>query len=156
MIFSQRWPVLGPVILVCLLSLLPAWRLGYRSFFTARWPIASAVLCLVLPFLFAYPAFYIPFYLSKDATVGPYVTLIDLLLYSVFPLGAIALLAYVIDFMAEKPTMVLIACAACTAIALLPIAYLLFADQMHTEFGITIQESSPQPTAPHFIAPQSP
>jgi len=135
--------VLIPVMLVALLALWPAWLLLYRVTFSShRWWI-SALRLLLVPIVacgFGALAFWLPFWLSSDQTVGPLITLTDLLLYGVFPLVAVGLVAYAIDHFSERPMMIVIATASCLSIAGLPIAYFFLADEYHQKYNIQLEE----------------
>ncbi len=131
--------ILVPMMLVALLAGIPGWRMCCRAFFICDWRIIVALMCVILPFAFAIPAFMLPFYLSRGEVVGHFDTLNDVMLFGAFPLGVIALGAYVADHVAERPTMALVAGTACFALMMLPTLYFLFADQMHANLEITCQ-----------------
>lgn len=135
--------VLIPIMLVALVALWPAWLLLYRVAFSSRRWWISAFRLLLVPLVacaFGALAFWLPFWLSSDRTVGLFVTLIDLLLYGVFPLVAVGLVAYAVDHFSERPLMIVLATASCLSIAGLPIAYFFLADEYHQKYNIQLEE----------------
>lgn len=138
----DRNTVMIPVMLIGLLALLPGWWLCQTAFYVSRRKIGVVLLALLLPPALAAPFFYLPFLLSKEKTVGPFQTFSDLLLFGVFPLGVVALTAYVADHFADadRPTKPLVAGTACIAMAALPVLFYFFADQMHAALSIKFEE----------------
>lgn len=135
--------VLIPIMLAALLALWPAWLLLYRVTFSSRRWWISALRLLLVPIVacgFGALAFWLPFWLSSGQKVGFFVTLIDLLLYGVFPLVAVGLVAYAIDHFSERPMMIVVATASCLSIAGLPIAYFFLADEYHQQYNIQLEE----------------
>lgn len=134
--------VLIPIMLAALLALWPAWLLVYRVTFSSRRWWISVLRLLLVPIVAAGLgglAFLLPFWLSSGRTVGPFVTLIDLLLYGVFPLVAVGLVAYAIDHFSERPMMIIVATASCLSIAGLPIAYFFLAEEYHRKYNIQVE-----------------
>lgn len=126
-----------------LAAIAPGWLLSTHLYFGARWPILAVLLIVLVTGLLATLGFYVPFLVDNGKEVKPLETLIDLLIYSVAPLGLIALIAYVLDHIHERPTMVLIACSACFAISALPVAYYFLAEQMHEKYQIVVIQAVP-------------
>lgn len=136
--------ILIPLILAGLLAVIPGWRMYQFAYFTCeKSRIILVLMCLVVPFLLAAPAFWIPFLFSKGKEVDATKTLFDLLMYGAAPLGLIALLAYVADHFSESSFRKLVSGAACFAVAMLPIAYYFRAEQMHTQMEITVSDQPP-------------
>jgi hypothetical protein len=63
-----------------------------------------------------------------------------LLLYGVFPLVAVGLVAYAIDHFSERPMMIIVATASCLSIAGLPIAYFFLEEEYHQKYHIDVEE----------------
>ena len=61
-------------------------------------------------------------------------------MFSLFPLGVIALVGYVADHMANKDTSIrpLVAAAALVALAIVPTLYYFYSEQMHQQLNIVI------------------
>jgi hypothetical protein len=127
------------------LALIPGWLMCQKAFYTSRrwWAIGTVLMSLILPCLLAPIAFALPFLISWGKQVGPYDTLVDMLLYGASGLGLIALAGYVADHIDEKPVRALLSGTACLAIVLLPILYYFFADWMHSQLDI-VYETSPK------------
>lgn len=124
-------------IVIGLAAVLPGWRLSQRGVLSSRRRVLMGMLAVVMPIALAVPMFYLPFWLSEGKELAPYQTFSDLLLFSVFPLGCIALLGYAADHFAEGAFKCVVAGSACFALAAMPILFYFLAEQMHTKFNIT-------------------
>lgn len=131
--------VLVPAMLVGLIAAYPGWLMSQKAFFISRWRILTVIMGLAMPFAIAIPIFYLPFWMAKGKELKPYDTFTELIIYSIIPVGCVALFAYVLDHLHESPRRSLIAGSACFAIVLLPVLYYLFCNQMHADMGITIK-----------------
>ncbi len=125
------------------LSAIPAWRLCTRTVWYANkwWPIAVLGIALVTGLL-AYGFFHLPFYLATEKTIEPLQIIMDLLTFSVVPLGVIALLGWTADHLAAQDKVLpsLIAAAACLAILSLPILYFVLGEQTLADYAIVVEE----------------
>ncbi len=134
--------VLIVAILVGLVAIYPAWLLCQKAFFQSEWRAATVVACLTVPILIVAPFFYLPFWIYQDQEVKPSDMFTDFVLYGACPVLLIALIAYVMDHLNERPQRAVVAGAACLAIAMLPILYYFFADRMFADMGITLLQAT--------------
>ncbi len=142
--------VLVPIMLAALIALWPAWLLLYRVAFSSRhWWVSGLRLILVLLLTVGLGAlaFHIPFWLSSGKSVGLFETLIDLLLYGVFPLVAVGLIAYAMDHFSERPLMIVLAAATCISVAGLPVAYYFLAESYRDKYDINLPDSEESETS---------
>lgn len=147
-------PVLVPAMAIGLIAAYPGWLMCQKAYYTARWKIATVLAAIVIPPILAYPLFFIPFWVSKGKDVGPYDTFTDMLIFTACPIGVIALIAYVLDFLAETPGRAVVAGAACFAIMLLPFGYYFYAAKLHSDFEINVTDTDVPPTP--AASPSSP
>ena len=146
-------PVLVPAMAVGLIAAYPGWLMLQKVYFTAKWQIPSALLCLLLAGGFAYSFFHLPFWLAQGKQVQAYDMFVDMIIYAACPLGLIALIAYVLDHLSERTMRSVVCGAACLAIAALPIMYYFMANDMHARFEMSTEPTTTVPAEQSTVIP---
>lgn len=135
--------VVIPLLVVALGALLPAFRFLNSAVACSRTTTGRAVVLLagiLLTSVLAAGFLYLPFFLAQGKEVDEFQLLVDLALFSLFPLGVIALVGYAADHMAgaDRPAKPLLAGCALVALAALPTLFFFFSDRLQREFEIEV------------------
>ncbi|MCA9126189.1 MAG: hypothetical protein KDB22_03850 [Planctomycetales bacterium] len=132
------------IVVACIaaIAIIPGFRFFQRALFFASGisKIVVVMLGLILTAALSVGFFYLPFFLSQDKEVTQDKIFSDFSMFSLFPLGVIALVGYVADHMANKDTSIrpLVAAAALVALAIVPTLYYFYSEQMHQQLNIVI------------------
>lgn len=138
--------IVVPAIGICLLAAIPGWRLDHRAYYTSHrwWKIATLIACVLIPPLLAVVLFYIPFIVNKGRELTAVNMFTDFVIYAVIPAAVIGLIGYVMDYLADRdqPRRLVFGGAGCFAVAILPVLFYFYSEQVLTRYGITIAAAS--------------
>lgn len=138
-------------MVIALIAAYPGYRLLHQAYFTSErwWKFVTLAFCFIMPIAMATGLFYIPFIVNEGKQLTFSAMFTDFIIYAICPAGAIAILGYAADFIADgyRPRRLVIAGAACFAIAMLPTMFYFYSDDVMQRRGIVLTEDDASPSA---------